>query len=156
METDTLASNASVSRTKRPVAFLDTNVIVSYLKGKGSATRLFDPDLLSHVRYAINPVVMQELLVAGDKDYASRSAELVKEKKLEVLALDQNKIESVLPRARNLRNRLAHSNDILIFSSALGCDYLVTEDQGIAMLAQEGAPTVVSVDELLRRVLGQS
>jgi hypothetical protein len=48
---------------------------------------------------------------------------------LRVLPVDYAKAETLLSKVRSLRNRLAHSNDILILSSADACaDLLVSAD----------------------------
>jgi len=66
-----------------------------------------------------------------------------------VLPVDYAKAEALLPRVRALRNRLAHSNDILILSSASECDFLVTKDAVLKTLATAGKPQIVTPEELV-------
>src|SRR4051794_21770497 len=47
----------------RPSVFLDTNVVLSYLNGR--LPWLFDNNLVRKFRYAINPVVFQEVVLRG-------------------------------------------------------------------------------------------
>lgn len=49
-----------------PLAFLDTDVIVGYLRGEASALELFSAEAKGRIHFAINPIVLQELLLASD------------------------------------------------------------------------------------------
>lgn len=135
------------SDRKRPLVFLDTNVIVGYLRGEPSALQLFSAEAEGRVRFAVNPIVLQELLLAADA--ADRPAfERIRDH-LRVLPVDFAKAEALLPRVRALRNRLAHSNDILILSSAVECDFFVTRDALLKALVTAGKPQVVTPEELI-------
>src|SRR5580700_1431831 len=130
-----------------PLVFLDTNVIISYLQGDPAAAQLFFAEADGRIRFAVNPIVLQELLLAADT--ASRPEfERIRDH-LRVLPVDFAKAEALLPRARALRNRLVHSNDILILSSAGECDFLVTSDARLKNLATTGKPQVVTPAELV-------
>ena len=50
----------------RPLAFLDTNVIVGYLHGDLPSTQLFSAEAESRIRFAVNAIVLQELLLTAD------------------------------------------------------------------------------------------
>jgi len=135
---------------KLPVVFLDTNVIVEFLRGEPSAAELFSAEAEGRIRFAINPIVLQELLLAAD---AAGRPEFEKIRDhLKVLPVDFAKAEALLPRARGLRNRAVHSNDILILSSADECDFLVTKDTGFKTLVSSGKPLVVTPEELITRL----
>jgi len=135
---------------KLPVVFLDTNVIVEFLRGEPSAAELFSAEAEGRIRFAINPIVLQELLLAADA--AGRPEfERIRDH-LKVLPVDFAKAEALLPRARGLRNRVVHSNDILILSSADECDFLVTKDTGFKTLVSSGKPLVVTPEELITRL----
>lgn len=45
----------------RPLVFLDTNVVAAYLRGESPSSYLFSNEILGKVRFAINPIVLQEL-----------------------------------------------------------------------------------------------
>jgi predicted nucleic acid-binding protein len=135
---------------KRPLVFLDTNVIVGYLRGEPSAAQLFSAEAKGYIRFAINPIVLQELLLAADA--ADRPEfERIRDH-FRLLPVDFAKAEALLPRVRALRNRIAHSNEILILSSADECDFLVTEDRMFKILASAGKPLVVTPKELATQI----
>jgi len=46
-----------------------------------------------------------------------------------ILDFDLVKLDQYWQNARDIRNILVQSNDVLILSSAANCDYLVTYDQ---------------------------
>src|SRR6266700_7282018 len=109
------------SDRQRPLVFLDTNVIIGYLRGEPSAAQLFSAEAEGRIRFAVNPIVLQELLLAAD---AAGLPELERIRDhLRVLPVDFAKAEALLPRVRALRDRLVHSNDLLILSSADECDF---------------------------------
>ncbi len=135
---------------QRPLVFLDTNVIVGYLQGEASAMQLFSAEAEGHIRFAVNPIVLQELLLAADA--AGRPEfERIRDH-LRVLPVDFAKAEALLPQARSLRNRFAHPNDILILSSAGECDFFVTRDVLLKTLVNE-KPQVVTPEELVTHLL---
>ena len=135
------------SERKLPLVFLDTNVIVGYLRGEPSAAQLFSAEAEGRIRFAVNAIVLQELLLAADA--AGRPEfERIRDH-LRVLPVDFGKAEALLPRVRSLRNRLAHSNDILILSSAVECDFFVTRDALLKTLVTAEKPQVVTPEELV-------
>lgn len=135
------------SDLQQPLVFLDTNVIMGYLRGELSAVQVFSAEANGRIRFAVNPIVLQELLLAAD--VAGRPEfERIRDH-LRVLPVDYAKAEALLPRVRALRNRLAHSNDILILSSASECDFLVTGDVVLKKLAAGDKPQVVTPEELV-------
>ncbi|MBY3154464.1 PIN domain-containing protein [Rhizobium laguerreae] len=137
----------------RPTAFLDTNVIVSYLRNKGSAARIFDPKLRSRVRYAINPIVMQELFLVGDSAVQQKIVGLIEQNDVYILDVPSDYTEHILERARSLRNRLAHTNDFLILASASDCDFLITQDKVFNELIDAGRPIVMSPEQFVAEFL---
>ena len=151
---DEAASNREVpSRSaggQRPLAFLDTSVIIEYLRGEASAEKLFAAEANGRIRVAINPIVLQELLLS--EDIARRPNFDRIRKSLLVLPLDLAKAEALVPRIRALRSHLAHSNDVLILSSADECDFLVTNDTQLKDLVASHKPEVVTAAELVTRL----
>jgi predicted nucleic acid-binding protein len=132
---------------ERPLVFLDTNVIIGYLQGDPSVAKLFSAEADGRIRFAVNPIVLQELILAGDAVGRPEFDRISDH--LRVLPLDLAKAEALVPRAQALRNRLAHANDILIVSSADECDYLVTtRDMLLKKLVTEEKPQVVTAEEL--------
>lgn len=141
----------AVSDLKLPLVFLDTNVIMGYLRGEPSAVQLFSAEADGRIRFAVNPIVLQELLLAADA--AGRPEfERIRDH-FRVLPVDYAKAEALLPKVRALRNRMAHSNDILILSSAEECDFLVTRDEALKALTTAGKPQVVTPEEMVTRLL---
>ena len=134
-----------------PTAFLDSNVIVKYLRGDGASARLFDRRVRSRVRLAINPIVLQELFAIAE---VRRRPKLLGtlQKKLTVLPIDFARSAQMLTRVSGFRNQIAHSNDLLIFGSAADCDYLVTYDYDFATIPTEGRPKVVTPEQLLEEL----
>ena len=134
------------SDQQRPLVFLDTNVIIGYLRGDPSAAQLFSAEADGRIRFAVNAIVLQELLFSGDAVGRPEFERIIDQ--LRVLPVDLAKAEDLVPRVRALRNRLPHANDILIFSSADECDFLVTSDVLLKNLATAGKPRVVTAEEL--------
>jgi predicted nucleic acid-binding protein len=134
----------------RPIAFLDTSVIVGYLHGDLPSTQLFSAEAEGRIRFAVNAIVLQELLLAADA--AGRPEFEQIRDHLRVLPVDFAKAEALLPRVKALRNRTAHSNDILILSSADECDFLVTKDAALKNLVTAQRPQVVTPEELVVRL----
>jgi predicted nucleic acid-binding protein len=131
----------------RPLVFLDTNVIIGYLRGDPSAANLFSAEEDGRIRLAVNPIVLQELLLAGDA-VGRPEFDRIRDH-LRVLPLDLAKAEALVPRVRALRDRLPHANDILILSSADECDFLVTSDALLKNLVTAEKPQVVTPEELV-------
>jgi hypothetical protein len=59
----------------------------------------------------------------------------------------------LVPRARALKNRVAHPNEILIVSSADECDFLVTSDALLKDLVTAEKPQVVTPEELVAHLI---
>ncbi len=118
---------------ERPLVFLDSNVILSFFQGDPSAIELFSAEGQGRIRFAVNPIVLQELLLTVD---LGRHPEFERIRQhLRVLPIDVSKAEALLPAIRNFNDRMVHSNDILILSSAEECDFLVTNDRLLMSLA---------------------
>ena len=145
-----LPGQSDGSDRKRPLVFVDTNVIVGYLQGEPLAAKLFSAEAAGRIRFAVNPIVLQELLLAADA--AGRPEFEGIRDHFRVLPVDYAKAEAMLPRVRALRNRLTHSNDILILSSADECDFLVTSHAALKTLVTAEKPQVVTPEELVSRL----
>ncbi|GAP99021.1 type II toxin-antitoxin system VapC family toxin [Leptolyngbya sp. NIES-2104] len=138
----------------KPLVFLDTNVVISYLRGESSSSRLFSHDIIDKVHLAINPIVLQEIFFLSEvRNHPETLDEIQQE--VTLLPLNLEKAEEYLKQAATLRNRIAHSNDVLILSSASDCDYLVTYDQALkTTLASlsSGKPEVVTPEQLISQL----
>jgi predicted nucleic acid-binding protein len=135
---------------ERPLVFLDTNAIIGYIQGDPSVVQLFSAEADGRISLAVNPIVLQELLLGHD---AGRPEfERIRDN-LQVLPVDLAKAEALLPKVRGLRNPLVHSNDVLILSSAGECDFLVTSNQLLKRLVTAGRPQIVTPEELATYLL---
>src|SRR5437016_1766540 len=99
---DPLERGESTDRD-RPLVFLDTNVIIGYLQGDPSAAQLFSAEADGRIRFAVNPIVLQELILGHDA--ARPEFEHIRDN-LRVLPVNLAKAEALLPKVRDLRNRL--------------------------------------------------
>ena len=150
-----MSRDASVQQSKgRPLVFLDTNVVAAYLRGEPPSSHLFSNEILGKVRLAINPIVLQELFFLAETRKHPEILNAIQEE-VSLLPLNLEKAEEYLKYAANLRNRVAHSNDVLILSSAAECDYLVTYDQALRntlSLLSSSKPQVVTPEQLLSQL----
>jgi hypothetical protein len=48
-----------------PLAFLDTDVVLGYLRGEPATVQLFGAESEGRIRLAINPIVLQELILTA-------------------------------------------------------------------------------------------
>ena len=138
----------------KPSVFIDTNVVASYLTGEPSSSQLFSSEILSRIHAAINPTVLQELFSLEEtQQHPDMLNELQEE--VRVLTINLEKAEEYLEHAAGLRNRIAHSNDVLILSSAADCDYLVTYDRALGKTLSElstNKPKVVTPEQLISQL----
>ncbi|TRU25401.1 MAG: type II toxin-antitoxin system VapC family toxin [Microcystis aeruginosa Ma_SC_T_19800800_S464] len=136
---------------EKPLVFLDTDVLISYLRGDLASVHLFDQEILDRVRLAINAIVLQELLFLAEVRNHPEIVDRIQEK-VTILDFDLVKLDQYWQNARDIRNILAGSNDVLILSSAANCDYLVTYDQKrkkASSYLYNSKPMVVTPEELL-------
>jgi predicted nucleic acid-binding protein len=114
-------------------AFLDTDVLLDYLRGKPELQLLFSPEVEDRVSFAVNPVVLQELLLAsGAVDQPVDLNRLTKH--LEIVGAEELPAPNILNHLRELRNRLAHANDLMILESSSHCDVLLTYNKALLEL----------------------
>lgn len=132
---------------KRSV-FLDSNVLLQYLRGKPEISELFDPETEKRVTYAVNPVVLQELLLAQES--------LDREADLDALAEHFTIVSSeaifdaeVLKTLRELLRKRLHPNDMLILGSAQRCDFLLTYDKVLLGLDSKVRVPIKTPEEFL-------
>jgi predicted nucleic acid-binding protein len=137
-----------------PLVFLDTNVVLAYLRGESPSSDLFSQELADKIRLAINPIVLQELFYSREaRKHPETLTEL--EQEVSVLPVNMDKAEEYLQDASLLRDRIAHSNDVLILSSAAECDYFVTYDKLLSKTLKSSSnhkPQVVTPEQLLSQL----
>jgi predicted nucleic acid-binding protein len=141
---------------QRLLAFLDSNVLIEYIRGEGASANLFRKSIRERVRYASNAIVLQELLaIAEVRRTPDRLVQL--EHLIEMLPLDIARTDRWIKRASDLRDEVVHSNDLLILSSAEECDFLLSYDSDLLLLARtEQKPQVLTPDEFLLNVVRDS
>lgn len=129
-----------------PVVFLDTNVATRFLDG--ALPWLVDASAAGRLSFAINPIVLQELVLAGPGRSDPRELEDFLEK-AEMLPIDMAGAERFIAREKTLPEPHdgVHVNDFLILSSAAACDYLLTSDRSFGTLVNGGKPRVMTPDE---------
>ncbi|NCQ94359.1 MAG: type II toxin-antitoxin system VapC family toxin [Microcystis wesenbergii Mw_QC_S_20081001_S30D] len=136
---------------EKPLVFLDTDVLASYLRGDLASVHLFDREILDRLRLALNALVLQELLFLAAVRNHPEIVDRIQEK-VTILDFDLVKLDQYWQNARNIRNILVQLNDVLILSIAANCDYLVTYDQQLKKASSylsNSKPIVVTSEELL-------
>ncbi len=114
-------------------AFLDTNVLLEYFRGKAELQHLFSEEVRERAAFAINGIVAQELLLSRvtDSDLAAMDPYV------EIVELNfgpsSPEWQSML---RDERNRSLHVNDILILATARTFDVLLTYDRELLQAAK--------------------
>jgi predicted nucleic acid-binding protein len=141
-----LAQRPTTSTT--PTAFVDVSVIAAYLNGGEAASQLFDNRYRGRVRFAVDPVVLQEVLILPQIQDSPQLFETVADRlNFEILPLDVERSQMLVRRARALRNRTVHSSGILVAASAHDCDYLITYDRALKELIEGDKPRVVTPEQ---------
>jgi predicted nucleic acid-binding protein len=133
---------------KRLRAFLDSNVLLAAIRGEQGARRLFSPEAEQYATYVVNPVVLQELLLASAAAEGKVDLDELT-KHFEVISADVLSDPGVLAYVRQLRNRVAHTNDLLILGSARTCDILLTYDQGLLTLGDFAEVATATPEQFL-------
>ncbi len=133
--------------------FLDSNVLTRYLSGQPNLDKLFYPSVLSRVTYVVNPVVYQELLLAGSEsrgrlDVAELSELLTLEQ------LDPDTSADFAKRVRSLRNASVHTNDLLVLGSAKESDYLLTYDSALMEIGTQEHIKAITPEDFLEMLDG--
>lgn len=130
---------------KKIRVFLDTSIIISYLRNEKSLRNLFSRRVLERVQYIINPIISQEiLLVAESIREKSLLAQIYKYIKIIPLDVDFDKL-------MRFRNLMVHSNDILIIETATTeSDYLLTLDRTLLKLNQLRPLEIISPKQFFK------
>src|SRR4051794_5891076 len=113
-------------------AFLDTNVLLEYFRGKEELQHFFSDGVRERVAFAINGIVAQELLLSGINDDDLSAMDHV-----DIVDLGVTPSSPVLQAMlRDERNRSLHVNDILILATARTYDVLLTYDPELREASQ--------------------
>src|SRR5258706_14605668 len=107
-------------------AFVDTTVLLEYIRGKAELQSLFSDEVRERVAFTINAIVLQELLlVRGRTDGKLDLTRVIPY--LEVAGAEANvPLADLVAELRLLRDRAVHVNDIFILTGARSCDVLLT------------------------------
>jgi len=130
-------------------AFVDTNVLLEYIRGKAELQSLFSDEVRKRAAFAINGVVLQELLLARDRSDAGIDLTRVVPY-LEVVGagVDLYSLE-VVAELQQLRKRVMHANDVLILAGARSCDVLLTYDRDLLDVGPSAAVRSETPEEFL-------
>ncbi|HYH09594.1 MAG TPA: PIN domain-containing protein [Thermoanaerobaculia bacterium] len=114
--------------------FLDTSVLLQYLRGKRELEKLFTPEIEEKVEFVVNGIVLQEVLLSGLVRKAPKKMDLV----MEHVTVDRASLLSPVIRKHldEFRARRAHVNDLMIFDGTRQCDRLLTYDERRQELGQ--------------------
>jgi predicted nucleic acid-binding protein len=133
------------SKTK---VLLDTSVILQALRGNRIVGTLFTSELEIKVTYFVDPVVLQEILLASAAQEAGGDPDEVL-RHLNVITSEAPLNREELHNIKQIRNRLVHANDWLILDTARDYDVLLTYDNDLHVLGRtEGVNTKTPEDFL--------
>jgi predicted nucleic acid-binding protein len=127
---------------------LDTNVLIEYFRGKPQLRELFSPQLRDRIQFAINPVVLQELLLVGGAIGNVVDLKVI-EDNLEIIPSDVVADPAALQRIRSLRNRVAHANDLVILGSVHSGEVFLTYDERLTALGEWSGVRITTPDIFL-------
>lgn len=134
---------------KRLRAFIDTNVLLGALRGDWWSQQLFTPAAEEYATYVINSVVLQELLLASSASEPGVDLDAIT-RNFEVITADVLADPEVFAYVRRLRNRVMHTNDLLILGSARSCDILLTHDRELLALGDAAQVATATPEKFLR------
>ena len=140
----------SQNHDSRPSVFLDTSVLMQYLRGASPESLLLSDRMLKRFRFAINPVVLSEVLLAADASRNATKLEQIREA-IQILPINDTELNLLSDSLARVRNRAIHTNDLLIYSTAIECDYLLTEDEDFKVLANGDRPVILTTAEFLQQ-----
>jgi len=139
-------------RDRKIKAFLDTNVLLEYIAGKPEIRRLFSQEVRDRAAFAINAVVLQELLLVRNESPNEVDLTAVIPF-LEVLGagvdLASPEMQAEL---RRLRSYVAHSNDVFVLAGARACDVLLTYDHQLLTVGEEADVRSETPEEFLHEL----
>lgn len=130
--------------------FLDSNVLIEILRGKIEFRKLLSKEFTGKLKYAVNPIVVQEIMLASQKlegINADSLTDIVEIIPLEIISEKELK---------EVRNFFVHSNNLLILESAeKECEYLVTLDMDFLKLKNEGKLKILTPENFIKEMEGK-
>lgn len=99
-----MVEESQKSADKKPSVFLDSNVIILHFSGHGDAGHIFDPEIQNKYNYAIDGVILQELMLLAENIEPNRISELIQNNKIKVLDIDLKKAEETMLKVRHPEN----------------------------------------------------
>jgi predicted nucleic acid-binding protein len=133
---------------KRLKVFLDTNVLIEALRGNRAASALFTSKPEEAVSYVVDPVVVQELLLASaSEENKTNLNDLIQH--LQVLGAEVPLSPQLLESIQAMRNRLVHTNELLILGAARDCDVFLTYDNDLRELGNVAGVATKTPEEFL-------
>ncbi len=133
---------------KRLKVFLDTNVLIEALRGNRAASALFTSKPEEAVSYVVDPVVIQELLLASaSEENKTNLNDLIQH--LQVLGAEVPLSPQLLESIQAMRNRLVHTNELLILGAARDCDVFLTYDNDLRELGNVAGVATKTPEEFL-------
>lgn len=133
-------------------AFLDTNVLLEYMRGKVELQPLFSEKVRKRAAFAINAVVLQELLLAQEKaEGVAGLTRVVPYLEVVGAGVDLNSPD-VIAELRQLHKRVMHVNDVLILAGARSCDVLLAYDRGLLDAGRSAAVRSETPEEFLEEL----
>jgi len=108
-------------------AFLDSNVLLQYIAGKPELRRLFSNEVRERAAFLINAIVLQEFLLA--RPSAGDLTAVIPY--LEVVDAGVRLSPEIQTELHNFRNKVMHTNNVLILAGARVCDVLLTYDRDL-------------------------
>ncbi len=136
---------------KKITVFLDTSIIISYLRDEEILKGLFSNKILKKVKYIINPIVYQEILLLADsiRKASKKSKKPIFEeifKFIKVIPLDCD-----FEKLTRFRNYLIHSNDIFVLETAYSnSDYLLTLDNAFLKLNHLESLEIINPEQFFK------
>jgi predicted nucleic acid-binding protein len=127
---------------------LDTSVLLEYFRGKPALRDLFSPRMRQRVQFAVNPVVLQELLFVGGAVGDNMDlGEL--EDTVEVIPSDIFSSPQAMARLRSFRNHAVHANDLVILGSTAKGDILLTYDPALTSIGEWSGVRITTPETFL-------
>jgi len=130
---------------KKINVFLDTSIIIPYLRNEEILKELFSNRVLKKVTYIINPIISQEILLLTE---SMREKSLFEQifKYIKLIPLDCD-----FEKLRQFRNLMVHSNDIFILETASSkSDYLLTLDKDLLKLKQLESLEIITPEQFFK------
>lgn len=108
--------------------FLDTSVLLQYLRGKRELEKLFTPGIEEKVEFVVNGIVMAEVAVSGAIRKAPKKWDFL----MEHVTVDPTTVlkdPAVIDQSERVRKGEAQVKDLMVLDAVYDCDVLLTYDE---------------------------